>query len=81
MSKVIELGSRSHRILTQMDPAFKRVLFSAHQAASHKCTTDRSIKSDLKRQRQQSSMQEDCSHTANLRLPTALPWGNRFEVG
>lgn len=81
MSKVIELGSRGHRILTQGQPTLKTVLFAAHQAASNGIQTEQ----NGQRQKGGRGEAEKCAgrllQQRGRRLPTAFPWGSSFEAG
>lgn len=74
MSKVIELVSSGHRILTLMSPTLKPVLSSAYQAVSYDGINRMESIERQKERGRQSSVQEDCSNTDRQRLSTALLW-------
>lgn len=74
MSKVIELVSSGHRILTQMSPTLKPVLSSAYQAVSYDGMNRMESIERQKERGRQSSVQEDCSNADRQRLSTALLW-------
>lgn len=74
MSKVIELVSSGHRILTQMSPTLKPVLSSAYQAVSYDGINRMESIERQKERGRQSGVQEDCSNADRQRLSTALLW-------
>lgn len=74
MSKVIELVSSGHRILTLMSPTLKPVLSSAYQAVSYDGINRMESIERQKEWGRQSSVQEDRSNADRQRLSTALLW-------
>lgn len=61
-SKVIELGSRGHRILTQGQQSLRTVLFAAHQAASNGIQTEQNGQRQKGGGRQRSVQEGCCSN-------------------
>jgi hypothetical protein len=80
MSKVTELVSSGHGILTQIDPALKAMLFLAHRATSYNSTTQSSIVCD----RSEGGGREVVlrkSAAAQMEAPHCLALGSSIEVG